>query len=68
MRYAFVKAADTTEIDCYCDCFVLYSLSRKLHQQLYISFSESIGVFENIDLRANQYGLDVLQNRFSTII
>ena len=68
LRYAFVKSADPTEVDCYCDCYVLFSLSRKLHQHLYVSFSDDVGVFDNVAVRADQYGLDLLETQFSSFI
>jgi hypothetical protein len=63
--FQFTKDSTATEIDCYLDCWVLFVLSRNLHQDLYKSFSDTIGVFDYVEGRRSRFG--ILEAQFSTV-
>jgi hypothetical protein len=45
IAYAFAKPEAATEMDCYCDSWVLFLMSSKLHEAIYSSFVDSLGIF-----------------------
>lgn len=60
--YVFAKTAAVTEVDSYCDCWVLFLMSRRLHEAIYMSFLDSLGVFSYIDAR--QPALSMVERQF----
>lgn len=62
--YSFAKTDDASELDCYCDTWVLFQLSKAVHQEVYKSFTDSIGVFSYLDLRMETSGLQTLDKQF----
>jgi hypothetical protein len=51
VAYAFAKVGITTEIDCYCDTWMLFLMSTRLHNAIYASLSDSLGVLSYVDDR-----------------
>src|ERR1700689_352254 len=47
-------------VDAYCDSWVMYKLSKALHEEIYKSFTDSIGVFSYIESRTEISGLSTL--------
>jgi hypothetical protein len=62
--HSFIKTDDASEVDSYCDCWVMYKLSKALHQEIYKSFTDSIGVFSYIEARTEICGLSTLNKQF----
>jgi hypothetical protein len=61
--YAFTKTDGATEMDCYCDCWVLFLMSSRLHAAIYKSFDDSAGIFGYIDARKPDLAL--IERQFS---
>lgn len=62
--HSFVKIDNATELDSYCDTWVLYKLSKSLHQEIYKSINDSIGVFSFVQARTQTSGLATLDRQF----
>jgi hypothetical protein len=62
--HSFIKTDDASEVDSYCDCWVMYKLSKALHEEIYKSFTDSIGVFSYIEARTEVSGLSTLNRQF----
>ena len=59
-----MKTDDATELESYCDTWVLYKLSKAVHQEIYKLFKDSIGVFSYVELRTDTSGLSTLNKQF----
>jgi hypothetical protein len=55
--YAFAKTEPATEIDCYCDSWMLFLMSSKLHKAIYSAFVDSLGVFAYVDGRSSNFSM-----------
>ena len=62
--HSFLKADDASELDSYCDTWVLYKLSKAVHEQVYKCFTDSVGVFDYIESRTEASGLSTLNRQF----
>jgi hypothetical protein len=62
--HSFVKDENASELDSYCDTWVLYKLSKAAHQKVYNLFTDSIGVFSYVESRSEASGLSTLNRRF----
>ncbi len=49
--YIFSKTEDSTEVDCYCDCWVLFLLNYRLQQGIFGAISDSIGLMSYVEER-----------------
>jgi hypothetical protein len=63
--YEFTKTGSSTEIDSYCDCWVLFLMSRRLHDAIYKSFVDSLCVFDYVESR--QVELSIVGRQFSDL-
>lgn len=61
--YDFAKTTSSSEIDCYCDCWVLFRMSRKLHEAIYQSLANTLDVFGYVDVRRGSIRL--IERQFS---
>jgi hypothetical protein len=57
VAYAFTKSDSATEVDCYCDTWILFLMSSRLHGAIYSSFADSLGVFTYINDRRSDFAL-----------
>jgi hypothetical protein len=65
--HSFIKTDDASELDSYCDCWVMYKLSKAVHEEIYKAFTDSIGVFSYIEARTELSGLSTLNRQFISI-
>jgi hypothetical protein len=59
--YTFSKTEEATEIDCYCDCWVLFCLNHALQKQIFASIDDSIGVVSYVEERREECRLIEMQ-------
>ncbi len=57
VAYTFTKGESATEVDCYCDSWILFLMSSRLHAKIYRSFADSLGVFSYIEDRKADFAL-----------
>jgi len=66
LNYAFAKGGETSEMECYLDCWILFLLSRKLHENFYQGVNDSVGVFGYPDSRPEF--TQIVARQFSTTL
>jgi hypothetical protein len=63
--YSFLKHEDATEVENFCDCLVLFCLSRRLQENIYAGLTDSVGVFDYVEQRRVQLGIGLIELQFS---
>jgi hypothetical protein len=57
VAYTFAKDENENEIDCYCDCWILYLLSLRLHKTIYSSLTDTLDIFGYVEARRPEFFL-----------
>lgn len=55
--YAFATGEPATEIDCYCDSWMLFLMSSKLHGIIYRSFIDTLDIFSYVNGRISDFSM-----------
>jgi hypothetical protein len=64
--HSFIKSDDASELDSYRDSWVMYKLSKAVHEEIYKSITDSIGIFSYIEARTEFSGLSTLNKQFAS--